>query len=237
MKKISFSAGSVKCVLWDLDGTLVSTGGAGMRALDRAFFDLYGLKDAMKDINPAGKTDPAIIREIFHQALGRDCSAREMLEVQERYLERLPTECASAQDYHVIPGVPEILERLAELRMVCGLGTGNLERGARIKLERAGLNRHLPFGGFGSDSESRAALLKAARVKAEACAGRRFAPDEVFVVGDTERDILAAREAGFKVVAVATGHSPVEHLRRFQPDYALPDFGEGDEFLEIVCGS
>jgi phosphoglycolate phosphatase len=237
MKKISFSSRSVKCILWDLDGTLVSTGGAGMRALDRAFRDIHGVMDAMKDVNPAGKTDPAIIREIFHQALNRDCSAQEMKAVQDKYLDYLPAECSAAQDYHVLPGIPEILERLSALRMVCGLGTGNLERGARIKLDRAGLNRHLPFGGFGSDSESRAALLKTARVKAEACAGLAFESDQVFVVGDTERDILAAREAGFKVVAVATGHSPVEHLSRFQPDYLLPDFSRTQDFLEIVCGS
>jgi phosphoglycolate phosphatase-like HAD superfamily hydrolase len=160
-----------------------------------------------------------------------------MLEVQDRYLRHLPQECATAPDYEVIEGVPELLKDLSELGMVSGLGTGNLERGARIKLERAGLNPYLPFGGFGSDSESRPDLLKAGRAKAEALSGRRFDPQEVFIIGDTERDILAAREAGFKVIAVATGNSPVDHLARFKPDHVIENFSRHDEFLEMICGN
>lgn len=223
-----------KCILFDLDGTLVTTGGAGLRALEKAVFSLYGIRDSMKEVNPAGKTDPAIIREIFMTCLQRDCTIEEMDAVQKKYLEFLVDECEAAEDYQVMDGIPVLLERLKEMRMVMGLGTGNLERGARIKLQRSKLNSFLPFGGFGSDAEDRAELLKIARRRAEQTVGTRFDSQNVFVVGDTERDILAARRAKFKVIAVATGNTPEELLKEHRPDYFLKDFGNDIEFLNII---
>ncbi|OGR83260.1 MAG: hypothetical protein A2901_08350, partial [Elusimicrobia bacterium RIFCSPLOWO2_01_FULL_54_10] len=155
-----------KCVLFDLDGTLLSTGGAGIRALETAFFELHGVKNCLSEIDCAGKTDPAIIREIFTVKIGRDCSAAEMAETQERYLAHVEGECARAEDYFVVSGIPGLLERLKSLGVILGLGTGNLERGARKKLNRSGLNPYFPFGGFGSDSEERSEILRAGHKKA-----------------------------------------------------------------------
>lgn len=223
-----------KCVLFDLDGTLLSTGGAGIRALNRAFFELHGLARAMENIDPSGKTDPAIIREIFTAKLGRDCDAPAMAAAQERYLSRLEDECAKAEDYFVMRGIPELLERLKALQTVVGLGTGNLERGARKKLHRSGLNSYFPFGGFGSDSEDRAEILRRGHKKACAASGVSIASENVFIVGDTARDIAAARQAGFPVIAAATGGSPVSVLRKHKPDFLLENFEDADEFVRII---
>ncbi len=224
----------VKCILFDLDGTLVSTGGAGARALEDAFFSIYKVRHAMEKVNPAGKTDPAIIREIFHLNFQRDCDSVEMQCVQQKYLEFLPEECRKADDYEVMPQIPELLVRLEKLNVAMGLGTGNLERGARIKLDRSGLNGYLPFGGFGSDSEVRADLLKAGHEKASRFAKKTIDPSDVWVVGDTERDILAARAAQFKVIAVATGNSSEAFLMSHRPDHCLVDFKETDRFIDII---
>lgn len=227
---------SVKCVLFDLDGTLVKTGGAGLFALNRAFDELYGVAGAMDGINPSGKTDPAIIREIFEQKFERECLPIEMQAVQDAYLSFLPDECAKSDGYEVIARIPELLETLKAESVLTGLGTGNLERGARIKLERAGLNPFLPFGGYGSDSEVRADLLRAGHRRAEEFLGAKIDPQDVFVVGDTELDILAARQAEFPVIAVATGFTAPEVLKEHSPDHYLDDFGDGSRFMDIVLG-
>lgn len=233
---VLFSKYKVKCVLFDLDGTLVTTGGAGARALERAFAELYGVAHAMKNIDPSGKTDPVIIREIFQDCLQRDCSRAEMESVQRGYLDKLENECARAEDYRVMDGIPEILDALKREKAVIGLGTGNLEKGARIKLNRSGLNPHLPFGGYGSDSEIRAELLKVGKRRAEELHGAGIDSADTFVVGDTHRDILAARKAGFPVIAVATGGASARDLQEHQPDYCLNDFKDVGRFLDIILG-
>jgi phosphoglycolate phosphatase-like HAD superfamily hydrolase len=133
-------------------------------------------------------------------------------------------------------GIPKLLQTLSSMDVVMGLGTGNLERGARIKLERAGLNGYFPFGGFGSDSEDRPELLRIGKEKAERYCGRPILPENVFIVGDTERDILAARRAQFKVIAVATGHVSARSLQDHRPDFFLPDFCDTDAFLKALNG-
>ncbi len=223
-----------KCILFDLDGTLLSTGGAGIRALDRAFFELHGLEKSLDRIDPAGKTDPAIIREIFRLKLGRPCAADEMEAVQQRYLQHLPVECRTADDYKIMEGIPKILEHIQSLDLAVGLGTGNIESGARKKLDRSGLNKYFPFGGFGSDSEDRPELLKIGHAKACVHSGRDIPKEDVFIIGDTHLDISAARKAGFKVIAVATGNFTVDFLKSHNPDHVLPNFENLEEFVGII---
>ncbi len=133
-------------------------------------------------------------------------------------------------------GIPELVQRLRGMGVVLGLGTGNLERGARVKLERAGLNGYFAFGGYGSDSEDRVELLKAGRSRAEKHCGTPISASDVFVVGDTERDILAAKRAEFKVIAIATGNVPASVLQGYAPDFFFPDFRNTDAFLEALNG-
>src|SRR5262249_15551852 len=144
------------------------TGGAGLRALNRAFQKLFNIESAMSGVAPHGKTDPAIVREIFHKRFNSTTlSDSEMSRILETYLAFLHEEVESTDKYQVLPGIPEILEEM-KLRsdVLLGLATGNIETGARLKLRRGDLNRFFGFGGYGSDSEDRVALVRRAAERA-----------------------------------------------------------------------
>jgi phosphoglycolate phosphatase-like HAD superfamily hydrolase len=232
----------VKLLLFDVDQTLISTGGAGIRALNRAFQKLYAVENAMEGILPHGKTDPGIIREILHSHPvpslkdGTDGFPTSMTAIVESYLEFLDNEIDSTSSYKILPGIEGILNSLSSRSDIAiGLATGNVEAGARIKLERGNLNRYFPFGGFGSDSENRTELVRCGAEKASAYMGCRPAPDDVFVIGDTPRDIVAGREAGFLTVGVATGKYSKEELKESGATVVISDFEqERDQFLRTT---
>src|SRR5471032_2412354 len=143
-----------KLLLFDLDWTLIYTGGAGVRALNIAFEKLFRIPQAMKQVSPDGKTDPAICREMIRVHLGRPPEDGEIEKLCRGYLDRLAQEIPEGPGYRILPGIPELLQILsARTDLLMGLGTGNLEEGARIKLARADLMKYFKFGGFGSDAE------------------------------------------------------------------------------------
>lgn len=218
--------------LFDLDGTLVSTGGAGMRALSKTFSDLYGVADAASRISPSGKTDPAILRELARLFLGRDLDAAELERVSNAYLAHLEREMAAPVAKGPLAGVVDLVRHLSgHPDAVLSLGTGNLEPGARIKLAPFDLNRFFPDGGFGSDSEDRADLLRFGHRRAERRAGQPISPERVFVIGDTVLDVAAAQRAGFRAVAVASGGSTFEALAATAPDHLMRSLSEGFDWL------
>ncbi len=227
----------MKLLLFDVDATLISTGGAGLRALNRAFKKLLDLESAMLDIAPHGKTDPAIVREVFRKRMN-EASATETVisEVIEMYVEYLRDEIERCDTYQVLPGIRDIL---AEMRtradVLMGLATGNVESGARIKLQRGGLNEFFSFGGYGSDAELRADLVRRAAERAERRHGSRIAESDTFVIGDTPLDIEAGKRAGFKTVGVATGQFSVDQLRDSGADLAISNFhSDRASFLENI---
>lgn len=226
----------MKLLLFDLDGTLVTTGGAGLRALERAFLMLHRIPRAPEGIPFAGRTDPLIVRDIFRAKARRAPSPEEMEEVCRHYLWFLDDELANRPDgYQVMEGAGELLELLSVREgLLMALGTGNLEKGARIKLERAGFNRYFPFGGFGSDAEDRADMLRAAVRRAEDRAGRRFRGRDVFVIGDTILDVRAGKAIGAVTVAVANGHGNAAELRVSGPDVYLESLAAPDAFLGLI---
>ncbi len=201
-------------VLFDIDGTLIKTGGAGIRALERAAAEM-GIADAMAGIRAGGKTDPLIVDEIFARRLGRAPAPAEAAALLERYLLHLADEIVRSDGYCVLPGVAAALERLAARGATVGLATGNIERGAEIKLARGDLWRHFRFGGYGSDAADRALVV----AKAIGCAGRRF--DQVVVIGDTERDVWAAHACGARAIGVATGPCSAAELDAAGADWVL----------------
>lgn len=218
----------LKLFLFDLDGTLVSTGGAGLRALNATFHDLYGIPNILSQVHPSGKTDPAIFREAVQTFLHRPLNAGELETISEAYLTRLTEETKKTHLYRVLPGVPFLLDHLKTMSDVAvGLGTGNLERGAQIKLKPTGLNSYFRFGGFGSDAEERSTLLAVGHRRAEELYGESIASDDVYVIGDTELDVRAARRAGYRAVAVATGARGRDELAEAHPDFLLSDLSEG----------
>ena len=225
----------MKLMLFDVDLTLVNTGGAGLRALDRAFVEILDIENVTDGVLPHGKTDPAIIREICHKSDLPDVTRIESLvgRLLECYVHCLEEEVANSPKYRVLPG---ILEILAEMReggdVLTGLATGNVEVGARIKLERGRLNEYFPFGGFGSDSENRSDVVRQAGRAGAEWRRVRIEPDDTFVIGDTPRDVAAGREAGFRTVGVATGSYKIEELEASGADVVISDFKSGrDQFL------
>jgi phosphoglycolate phosphatase-like HAD superfamily hydrolase len=222
---------SLKLFLFDLDGTLVSTGGAGMRALSKAFKELFGIENAHQLINPGGKTDPAIFREIMRVALQREPTDDEIQTIAETYLSYLETEMRTSTP-RVLDGVGAFVEKIStRADIVMGLGTGNLEKGARLKLAPVKLNEFFSFGGFGSDHEERSEVLRFGHRRAEALTKKKIPTDAVYIIGDTLLDIAAAKRAGFKSVAVASGRVSREELNSGAPDFLLSTLLEGDNFL------
>lgn len=223
----------IHCFLFDLDGTLVLTGGAGLRAFDLAFTEVFGVEGGLKSISPAGKTDPAILREICDKVMGRAPTDAEEKEVFDRYLAGLQNEVDRSSDFRIMPGIEPLLEALENNQhCLLGLGTGNIEEGARIKLDRPGLWRFFSFGGFGSDAVSRPRLLEIAIER-----GRRFIKDgdeicEVYVIGDTPNDIDAGKAIKARTVGVATGPFSVEELDAAGADIVFQDLSDHTTFLE-----
>ena len=223
----------MKVLLFDIDQTLINTGGAGLRGLDRACLKLFRLKNAMEGISPHGKTDPAIVREILHRKLGSETPTNtDIATVLDSYISFLKEEVHTSATYRVLPGVQTLLDQLAARGdVLVGLATGNIELGARIKLERGGLNPYFSFGGFGSDAEDRTELVRKAAEKAAHKNGGFIAPSNIFVIGDTPLDIDAGNRAGFKTVGVATGSYSVEQLLACGAMIAVSDLAQGSGYF------
>lgn len=223
----------MKLLLFDVDATLILTGGAGLRALDRAFQRLFNIRNAMESIAPHGKTDPAIIREIFLKKLNEVSVSEAVIStVLDSYVEFLRDEVENSDRYEILPGIVEILEEMNDREdVLLGLATGNVEQGARIKLRRGDLNRFFEFGGFGSDSENRSALVRRAVEQAASRKNGDIDKNNVFVIGDTPHDIDAGRAAGVKTVGVATGKYSVEQLQSAGADFAISNFREGRDYF------
>ncbi|HKA87401.1 MAG TPA: HAD hydrolase-like protein [Haliangiales bacterium] len=217
--------------LFDIDGTLVGTAGAGLRALDRAFVELHGVAGAIRGIAADGKTDPLIVEEMFQAHLGRAPGDGEIDALIDRYVEHLAGEVARSERYTIYPGVVAALDLLAERGLTLGLATGNVERGAAIKLTRGDLWRRFPFGGYGSDAADRAALVARAIARGEAHARRAFARKDVVIIGDTPRDVAAAHANGAVAWAVATGPHRSDALRAAGADVVMETLEEMPERL------
>jgi phosphoglycolate phosphatase len=222
-----------RAVLFDIDGTILVTGGAGGAAWQRSFREAYGVEANVADHTDAGMTDPQIAEIVFREVLGREGSPEERAKAIAGYLRHLPETVAGSAGYRVMPGVEELLDRLIDAGVLLGLVTGNIEAAAHIKLSRAGLNRFFSFGGYGSDSDDRTELTKAALRRAALVSGGALSPSAAggdptcFAVGDTPRDVKAGHGAGIKVVGVATGSYSVEDLRDAGADWALEDVTDG----------
>ena len=216
-------AARFRCALFDIDGTLVSMRGAGSRSMDRAFEHLTGIPRAFHDVPMAGRTDRAITETALERlaAAGRMSVPAESFhaEFTAGYLAELETE-AMKPGPTVCPGVLTTLARLETLGIVLGLGTGNYEGAARLKLARFGLWSRFPFGGFGDGTRDRCEVV--VRAAGEGMRRSGAAPDQVVVIGDTPADIDAARAAGARVLAVATGPVPAAELAAGRPDHLVP---------------
>lgn len=230
---------STHLILFDVDGTLLLSGGAGARALNIAFERIYGIPNAMRHVHPHGKTDELIVQEMFRSHLERCGSESEVKVLLERYLEILPITVRDSTNFHLMPGIPGLLSYLRSRKDVfMGLGTGNIEEGARIKLSRGGLNRFFSFGGFGSDSGDRAELLEAGFQRGEEIIQKKSPRKSIvrWVIGDTWRDVSAGRACGAKTIAVATGGDSLYELASASPDFLFATLEDQQAVSGILDG-
>jgi phosphoglycolate phosphatase-like HAD superfamily hydrolase len=211
----------IRAVLFDIDGTLLVTGGAGGAAWQRAFEELYGVEANVAEHTDAGMTDPEIVRIVFREVIGREGTTEEHAKAIGRYLKHLPDTVAESPGYQLMPGIESLLDRLIDAGLLLGLVTGNIEAAAHIKLSRGHLNRFFSFGGYGSDSPDRTEVTKAALGRAELVSGGTLAGGACIAVGDTPRDVEAGHGAGIEVVAVTTGRYGVDELTAAGADWVL----------------
>lgn len=217
----------IRAALFDIDGTLLHTGGAGAIAWQRAFRELHGIDANIAEHTHAGMTDPEIAEIVFREVIGRDGSAAERAEAITAYLGHLEAAVNESTGYRVMPGIEEILPRLAGEGVLLGIVTGNIEPAAQIKLARGNLNRYFSFGGYGSDARDRTELTKKAVERGGEVAGAPLDPATTIAVGDTPRDVIAGHGAGIRVVGVATGSYSVEELRDADADWAIENVTSG----------
>jgi phosphoglycolate phosphatase len=219
-------AGERTAILFDIDGTLMITGGAGAASWRLAFDELYGIPADIGAFTDTGMTDPDVGRRTFEAVIHRPPERNEFTRLLERRLHYLHQTVEDSDAYRVLPGVDDLLPKLIEDGYLLGLVTGNLEAAAHIKLHRARLNRFFSFGGYGSDSTDRGELTRLALGRATLVYGETVTPDQAIVVGDTPHDVEGAHAAGMKCVGVGSHHFDVGQLREAGADYAIASLEE-----------
>jgi phosphoglycolate phosphatase-like HAD superfamily hydrolase len=211
----------VRVVLFDIDGTLIRTGGAGVRAFERTGENLFHIVDGVRQMRFAGRTDPSLVREFFglHQIEPTSTHFQRFFDHYVFVLDHLLRELSG----HVCPGVGDFIAGLANLPQapLLGLLTGNIRLGAEIKLRHFGLWECFATGAFGDDHEDRNQLADLAQRRAGQTLGCALPGDEILVVGDTPRDIECGRAIGARVLAVGTGGARLDELRAHRPDWLV----------------
>jgi len=221
--------------LFDIDGTLINSGGAGGAAMLAAIQEEFGASGPLYDIPAAGRTDRAIAFDVFnaYDLPFSELSYRQFLDC---YLKLLPTHLKACEPMGLVfPGMPETLDLLSQRDdIVLGLLTGNFREAAYLKLEHYGMHHHFDFGGFGDKFTSRNDVAKEALGHVLERLGNDFDPADIWVIGDTPADVECARSIGANVVAVATGIYSAEELEPSEPDHLFDDFSDLNRFLNLL---
>ena len=224
---------SKRLLLWDIDGTLITTGAAGQRALVRATAQRFGDDGDLAGVEIAGRTDSGIAHQILEKQ-GEAATRENVIAFLDLYLELLADELPRSQGA-VLPGVLPLLERLQrQPGTVLGLLTGNLKRGAQLKLEHYGLWHFFAFGAFADDHHDRNELGAFALTRAEDGTGTKFEAARVDVIGDTGHDIACGKAFGARTIAVATGSWPRARLSDCAPDFLFDDLSEVDNVIATL---
>jgi phosphoglycolate phosphatase len=228
-----------RLVLFDIDGTLLTAGGAAARAFHRALLEVFGTAGRIEAHSFAGKTDPQIALELLTAAgLPREEVADGLPALWAAYLRELPGELEISR-IRVFPGVRTLLESLegAGNGTALGLLTGNIRPGARLKLEAAGIAfERFTVGAFGSDHAERPELPAIAVRRAEQRFGHRFTGKDIVIIGDTPHDISCGESLGVRTIAVATGSYSEEQLAACAPDYLFPTLEEFARVRDAILG-
>ena len=222
-----------RLLLFDIDGTLIHSGGAGVRALKSAFKERFGVADDLHGIEIAGMTDSGIVVSILKK---NDIPAtnENIGGFLDSYVHFLSLELPRRKG-KLLPGVLDLLEKLkSRPQLVLGLLTGNVSRGARLKLEHYGVWHFFEFGAFADDHQDRNRLGSFARARAKEKHGREFSPSQIDVIGDTPRDIACGKAIGARTIAVATGTWSREELAKYQPDFLIDDLSDVEGLIHTL---
>jgi phosphoglycolate phosphatase len=222
-----------RLLLFDIDGTLIHSGGAGVQALKSAFKERFGVADELRGIEIAGMTDSGIVVSILKKhdipATNENVSA-----FLDSYVHFLSLELPRRKG-KLLPGVLDLLEKLKSRRhLVLALLTGNVSRGARLKLEHYGVWHFFEFGAFADDDQDRNRLGSFARARARERHGHEFSASKIDVIGDTPRDIACGKAIGARTIAVATGTWSREELVKYQPDFLIGDLSDVDSIIHTL---
>jgi len=221
--------------LFDIDGTLISSGGAGEAALKDAMLSRFGVEEDLDGIILAGATDGRIARELLEKH-SISVSPENVSALLDTYLGHL-TERIGRHDGRLLPGIVSLLNVLSERTdVVLALLTGNVSRGAKIKLTHYGVWDFFEFGAFADDHHDRNELGKFARARALERHGEDFPPSRIYVIGDTPKDIECGRAIGACTVAIATGHYSSAELRDHAPDFLFEDLSDTERVVEVLFG-
>jgi len=222
-----------KLFLFDIDGTLLTSGGAGEKALSLAIKDLFGCDDNLSKIEIAGCTDSGIARQIF--ALhGIEPAPENFSRLFEAYLQHLAGTLPGTPG-RLLPGIVELLEKLrTRPEVALALLTGNLAQGAKLKLTHYGVWEYFEFGAFADDHHDRNQLGKFAKARALEKHGVEFAPENIYVLGDTPHDIACGRAIGAKTVAISTGGCSRAQLLEHKPDFFFDDLSDVENVMSVL---
>jgi len=212
-------------ILWDIDGTLLLTGGSGKAAFNRIFKELYNEDNIWDDLHPDGKTDTAIIKECYQRRFQKSPTEEEIDRIKEAYIKENKIELKNAPRFHLMPYVEKTLNKLSlNPTIAMGLATGNYREPGFDKLKRGQIDHHFNFGGFACDSEDR---LKLTQIALEnAIEYIREEPKDVYLIGDTVHDIRCGNEIGATTIAVCTGSTTKEVLKDAGADEVINDLSE-----------
>ena len=223
-----------KLILWDIDGTIIVSHGAGFRAMARALTERFGATVDMGKIDWAGRTDSWIAGEVL-RVTGLADTPENIHEFLEGYLEILPQELSTGRPGLVLPGILELLETLrTRPDVVQGLLTGNLQRGAEVKLTHYKVWHYFEFGAYADDSPRRNDLGPHALRRAKERHAVEFSPQHTFIIGDTPHDIECGKVIGARTIAVATGKYSVGELAGHKPTAVFRDFADTAAFLRVI---
>ena len=220
----------MKIVLFDIDGTLIKAGGAGIRGLNKAIKEMCGVDNICDEFSLQGSTDKENFTTAFKHACGKKPTAKQFRELELKYIGFLPAEVRKSlksKNYSKLNGVEKLLVLLSKRKdVLVGLGTGNLKEGAFIKLEPSGLRKYFAFGGYGCDSHIRSEVLMKAVERAGKIVKTKIRPADVYVIGDTHLDVAAAKAAEYHSAAVRDGFGDQKLLARSGAELIVKNFSD-----------